>query len=156
MSTPETLFKRYFAFDIWGNRLHLNFLKEHKAFTHRIEALKLFSHVMAVQRVWLTRIQGKDSSSLEIWPDLNIPECETLLDRFESQWPELLAQKDTDLNQIIRYRNSKGKPFENSLEELLTHIVIHGQHHRAQISTLIRRSDLTPPPIDFIYFCRES
>ncbi|MEX0845990.1 MAG: DinB family protein, partial [Balneolaceae bacterium] len=62
-----------------------------------------------------------------------------------------LIQKKTE---IIEYSNSKGVTFRNSVEEILMHIVIHGQHHRAQIAKLLRKTGITPPVTDFIFFLR--
>jgi len=156
MSTSRALFKRYFAFDAWGNRLHLSFLKKHSEFNHRAEAMTLFSHLHATQQVWHARIIGEDSSRLDIWPDLSLAQSNKLIDLNEKRWHELLGDHDLDLERVVTYQNSKGIPYENTLEELLSHLVIHGQHHRAQINTLISRSGLNPPAIDYIYYCRES
>lgn len=156
MSTSCALFKRYFAFDAWGNRLQLSFLKKHPDFSHRTDAVTLFSHLHAAQQVWHTRITGEDSSRLEIWPELSLAQNEKLMAENEKRWHELLEAGNPDLEQVISYQNSKGIPYENTLEELLTHLIIHGQHHRAQINTLISRSGLNAPAIDYIYYCRES
>lgn len=37
---------------------------------------------------------------------------------------------------------------------ILTHLALHGQHHRGQCLTAIRRAGGTPPVIDFIHASR--
>jgi uncharacterized damage-inducible protein DinB len=33
------------------------------------KAVQLFAHMLQAEQVWLTRLQGKNSSSLPIWPE---------------------------------------------------------------------------------------
>ncbi|MFB3133724.1 MAG: DinB family protein [Rhodothermales bacterium] len=42
------------------------------------------------------------------------------------------------------------------LHEILLHVIIHGQHHRAQIATCLRQHGHTPPPTDCIIFTRDT
>jgi len=47
-----------------------------------------------------------------------------------------------------------GEPFESTLGDILTHLPIHGQHHRGQIAAHLRASGSVPPVIDFIHAAR--
>jgi uncharacterized damage-inducible protein DinB len=59
------------------------------------------------------------------------------------------------LERNVLYSNSKGEEFSTELEHLLFHVIIHGQHHRAQISKIIRDSGGIPLPTDYIFYIRE-
>ena len=58
------------------------------------------------------------------------------------------------LEQIVSYKNSKGKEFNNSVRDILTHVALHGQYHRGQINLLLRANEFEPVNVDFITFVR--
>ncbi|MGZ5281453.1 MAG: DinB family protein [Bacteroidia bacterium] len=53
------------------------------------------------------------------------------------------------------YVNSQGERFENSLQDVLFHLINYGTHHRAQISTLFRQNDMAPPAADYFFWVRK-
>ncbi|MGE7918037.1 DinB family protein [Viridibacillus sp. NPDC093762] len=61
---------------------------------------------------------------------------------------------NTDLDKLISYKNSKGKECKNSVRDILTHVVLHGQYHRGQINSLLREKGIEPINVDFITFVR--
>ena len=67
----------------------------------------------------------------------------------------LVALKDDDLNQVVRYTSTKGKPFENTLWHLLLHVVNHGTQHRSEAAILLTEYGASPGDLDFILFLRE-
>jgi uncharacterized damage-inducible protein DinB len=68
--------------------------------------------------------------------------------------PAILQKMISRKNEAIVYKNSKGTVFNNTVEEILVHLTIHGQHHRAQIANLLRQSGIEPPATDIIFFLR--
>ena len=142
-------FKQLFEYDKWANDRIFEALKKLPSSEKQKEAERLFSHLLTAQRVWVNRIQKQPAPS-EIWPYLTIKEMDKLL----NENPELLWQLTSKKDEVIQYQNSKGDSFQNSVQEILMHVVIHGQHHRAQIASLLRQSGVTPPVTDFIFFLR--
>ena len=59
------------------------------------------------------------------------------------------------LDAPVAYTNSSGTAFETPLRDILTHVVNHGTHHRAQIALVLREAGIAPPATDYIYFVRE-
>ncbi|WP_020403432.1 DinB family protein [Gracilimonas tropica] len=142
-------FKQLFEYDKWANDRIFEALKKLPSSEEQKETERLFSHLLTAQRVWVNRIQEQPTPP-EIWPDLSVKEMEKLLnENLELLW-QLISKKD----EVIQYQNSKGDSFQNSVQEILMHVVIHGQHHRAQIASLLRQSGVTPPVTDFIFFLR--
>lgn len=140
------------SYDEWANRKVFEVIKnlpENKPYG---EIYSLFAHLLAAQVIWMSRITGSSTSGLKIWPELSLSEIESLL----GQNPRKLKELVSDPSKIIRYSNSKGDEFQNSVEEILMHLIIHGQHHRAQIAKLLRQAGITPPGTDFIIFLRVS
>ena len=50
------------------------------------------------------------------------------------------------------YRNSAGRDFRNTVEEIVTHVTMHGSYHRGQIARIVRASGGDPPYTDYIQF----
>jgi uncharacterized damage-inducible protein DinB len=59
-----------------------------------------------------------------------------------------------DLERVIEYRNTRGTPYENSIAELLQHVLNHSTYHRGQVTTLLRQLGAKPATNDLIYFFR--
>jgi len=61
-----------------------------------------------------------------------------------------------DLERVVTYQNSRGDRFGNSVREIFTQLINHATHHRAQIQASLRMSNLSPQPLDFIFFRRDA
>ncbi|WP_175639414.1 DinB family protein [Metabacillus schmidteae] len=147
--------KRMYDHLHWANQKILEALKTMEAVDNH-NARRLFSHILCAERVWLSRIQGRDSSQYPIWAELEIEEVEILVKRNENGFSELLsALTEVDLDQVIIYKNSKKEEFQTPLIDILTHVALHGQHHRGQINLQLRAAGFETVPIDFITFARK-
>lgn len=114
-------------------------------------ALRLIAHIAAAESVWIQRIQGGTSPE-PLWPAMPINEC---VDRFLINSTQLQQLVDDDsLHETVRYQNSRGELFENTVGEILSQLYFHGIHHRGQISAALRAAGIEPPPLDFIFAVR--
>jgi uncharacterized damage-inducible protein DinB len=119
-------------------------------------ARELLAHVLATERVWMSRIRTGDSSHLEIWPDLDLEACEAWRRENVAAYRRLLGSLDSgDVDEEIGYRNSSGVEFATPLGEILTHVALHGSHHRGQIARRVREVGGEPRNVDFIQYVRE-
>ena len=119
------------------------------------EVNRLFSHILFAERIWITRLQGLDSSRLPIWSNVDIEVCaELVMQNEESLTTFLTNLENADLDKLIFYTNSKGTEFKNSVRDILTHVALHGQYHRGQINSRLRADGIEPVNIDFITFLR--
>ena len=119
------------------------------------EVNRLFSHILFGERIWITRLQGLDSSRLPIWLDVDIEACAELVMQNEESFTTFLTNLvNADLDKLIFYTNSKGTEFKNSVRDILTHVALHGQYHRGQINSRLRADGIEPVNIDFITFLR--
>lgn len=119
-------------------------------------ALELVSHLLRTQDVWYGRVKKTDHANLSFWTTDSLATCEDRLEGSTNRWRTLLDEhSDDDLRRTISYTNSEGRAFQTPLRDILTHVVNHGTHHRAQIALVLRRAEITPPPTDFIFFVRE-
>jgi uncharacterized damage-inducible protein DinB len=118
-------------------------------------ALRLFAHILGAEKVWLTRLGGKDSRELEVWPTLDLEGCVRLAGETHAWIERYLDSLDEEqLWERLDYRNQLGEPFTNRRIDILTHFVTHGVYHRGQIAQSLRAAGHEPVPTDFIVWAR--
>jgi uncharacterized damage-inducible protein DinB len=145
-------FRRELTYDDWANREVLRHLQRESS--PPASCVAWFGHVLGAQSEWLARLQGK-KSELAVWPRLTLDELEPSLQRLRAEWTRFLARLDAaDLASSIRYTNSKGEPWNSRVEDVLTHVLLHGAYHRGQIASALREAGLTPPCTDYIHATR--
>ncbi|WP_248925833.1 DinB family protein [Paenibacillus hamazuiensis] len=138
----------------WANLRILEGLRSVEPKEHE-KAIKLFAHILHSERVWFTRLQGKDSSHIPIWPELDISACSELVSRNHEDFNAYLATvTDANVNDTITYRNQTGRQYTTSIRDILTHLALHGQYHRGQINSLLRAKGEEPVNVDFITYVR--
>ena len=144
--------RRLFGFDDWANGQVMRALAPLEATAPT--AVAWMGHVMAAKRLWFARVtQGTPPFSVN--PDLTRAAIVHELREAHDEWMRYLdGLRDDDLEGVIRYQNLKGEPFESPLGDILTHLVLHGQHHRGQCLAAIRQAGTAPPVIDFIHASR--
>jgi uncharacterized damage-inducible protein DinB len=106
---------------------------------------KTILHIWDAELVWFKRLQGE---SLTSWPSKDfagdretlitgwIDNCIALKDHVESKGEDYLSSS-------IDYKTMSGKPYSNTVEEILYHVVNHGTFHRGQIVTMLRANGVT-------------
>jgi uncharacterized damage-inducible protein DinB len=115
----------------------------------------LFTHVLSAEKVWLTRLNEKDSSQIQIWPSHSLEDCERLVKENSEGYRGFLAQMtEIDFSRYISYRNTSGVEFETTIFDILTHVSLHGSYHRGQISSYLRMEGYDPINTDYINFVR--
>jgi uncharacterized damage-inducible protein DinB len=148
----ESHIRRLFEHLFWADRRVLERLRE----TPSAAGLRLFAHVLAAERVWLRRIQGSDTSAMEIWPALPLEECATLAGQNRFEYARYLpALTGAELLRVVGYRNSQGAGFHTPVGEILTHVAMHGGYHRGQIALALRSDGAEPVNTDYITFVRD-
>jgi uncharacterized damage-inducible protein DinB len=153
MSEPmKDHFTRLYKHLEWADAKVLESLRS--AQSPRKKDLELYSHILGAEHVWLSRINGS-TPSVAVWPTLSLDECESLGKENVSAFNLVLARLTPELLQKpITYRNSAGDQFTSIIEDILTHVAMHGAYHRGQIAALLRAGGDTPSPTDYIAFTR--
>ena len=149
MQTPE----RSFEYERWANRhvhRHLGTIDDPPD-----HALELLAHVLAGLEVWIARIEGQDSSAIEIWPDCSLAELEPRIVAVESAMSRVLTRLSTGLDDQIQYTNQHGYAYTTRIRDVLFHLATHGSYHRGQISLALRQAGRPPINTDYITFVRE-
>jgi uncharacterized damage-inducible protein DinB len=145
--------QRLFAYDDRANRETLAAIEA--AGSPPPRSLKLLAHIAGAQRLWLGRLQ-RESRPAAVWPDLDVAGCREALDDLARLWKEYLGTLIPDgLDETVAYVNSKGEPWTGSVEDILTHTVLHSSYHRGQIAADMRASGHAPAYTDYIHARRQ-
>jgi uncharacterized damage-inducible protein DinB len=119
------------------------------------QVIRFFAHILQSEQIWLTRLQGKDSSHLSLWPDIDLSVCDGLVQQNNENYTAYLNHLTGDgIDDVISYRNQTGKEYKTSIRDILTHVALHGQYHRGQLNSLLRIDGYEPVNVDFITFVR--
>jgi len=154
LSDLKEHFKKLVAHLEWADKRVLQSLRS--APHAPAKALGTYSHILGSEHVWVSRINGIEPR-YAVWPNLGLDECDRLSSQNVSDLRRIvgLLTKDS-LDTGITYRNSAGDQFTSTLEDILTHVAMHGSYHRAQVAMLIRGAGDTPSATDYIAFTRGS
>jgi uncharacterized damage-inducible protein DinB len=116
--------------------------------------LDLYSHILGSEHVWLSRIKGTPAK-VAVWPSLTLDECQRLAGENTAVFDGVISELTEKSREApITYRNSAGDQFTSTLEDILTHVCLHGAYHRGQIAASIRAAGDAPSPTDYIAFAR--
>ena len=114
----------------------------------------LYAHILGSEHVWLSRIEGT-TPKFAVWPTLTLDECGRLAAENAAAYQRLASDLTSDgIQRAITYRNSAGDEYTSTLEDILTHVSLHGAYHRGQIGASVRAAGDTPSPTDYIAFAR--
>ncbi len=115
----------------------------------------MLSHILLAEKIWLTRLRGEDSSTINVFEELPLDECIRLSAELNTTYIDYIGSlAENDLDTLISYKTIKGDPFQTSIKDILTHVAIHGAYHRGQIAMLVRDGGGNAIGTDFILFTR--
>jgi uncharacterized damage-inducible protein DinB len=116
-------------------------------------------HIWDAETIWRKRMEG-ESPAVFASADFRGDKSELLKGFVDSSRALLLfiESKSPDfLSTSYSYRNLKGDPFTDTIEETLFHVVNHGTYHRGQVITMLRESNVTKLlSTDLIHYLRSS
>lgn len=140
---------RMLRYDVWANRETMDSLPRGDT---PPRSLRWMSHIVAAELLWLSRLSGKPAP-LPVWPDLSLEDCARQLAMLSDELLESLNYEP--LSQPVPYTNSRGEPWSSSIEDILTHLVIHSAYHRGQIASDLRTAGHEPAYTDYIHAIRQ-
>ncbi|MGD0569830.1 MAG: DinB family protein [Candidatus Sulfotelmatobacter sp.] len=145
--------RRQFAYDAWANREVLAGLRT--STRHPARPLQLLAHILSAERLWLERIR-KQPQSQPVWPEFSLEQCAVQIDELVLLWREHFdGLSPAGLVEPVTYKNSKGEAWTSSVQDILTHVLMHSAYHRGQIATQVRAGGEAPAYTDFIHAVRQ-
>jgi uncharacterized damage-inducible protein DinB len=117
-------------------------------------AVREFAHLVAAQEVWLARLEGRPVQ-VAVWPDLSVAEVKVRFTAAEAAFATYMETlRPADLETVVDYTTGDGRPFSNSVGDILLHLPLHAQYHRGRINQLLRQAGCEPAAVDYIAFVR--
>ncbi len=141
---------QFLEYNFWANDQFIIRLKEQDELAPDIH--REMSHLLSAHRIWLHRINGRGSLP-SVWEKVEVDSWEGINIELYNETSNLI--KSNALESRVGYKNSKGQPFEDSLRDILQHVLNHSTHHRAKIALLMRQNQILPPVSDYIFYLRQ-
>lgn len=111
----------------------------------------LFSHLISAHQIWNSRVLS-DEKPFEVWQVHSTADYKEINSKnFERSLKVIEAY---NLSEIITYNTSKGDPFQNTVRDILFHIINHSTYHRAQIATELKAVGIEPVFSDWVMYKR--
>jgi uncharacterized damage-inducible protein DinB len=151
----STVHYQLWEYNDWANTVYL---KLFESYGEKVpaSALRFLGHIMNAQTIWLSRIEG-DPQSVEPWTEHHrLEEIRTMHEKTSLGLRTAIVRHQDNLSLKIRYTNTKGTAFQNTLSDILLQAFNHGTYHRAQIALELRAHGLEAVNTDFINFIRLS
>lgn len=143
---------RLLRYDAWANEETLRSLRQGEP---PPRSLRWMAHIIAAELLWFARLAGRPAP-LPVWPNLSVEDCETRLGELSSRLAGSLSESGgAGLARAVTYTNSKGEEWSSTVEDILTHLVIHSAYHRGQIASDLRSSGQEPAYTDYIHAVRQ-
>lgn len=147
-------FRDLFQYNDWANQRVLITLEQSNFKNEKL--LLLFSHLLSAQIIWLNRIKDIPTSPFPIWEQYKLRELRSMTEESSANWLNYLdSHKFETFEEMIFYKNSSGKRYENTIKEIINHVINHSTYHRAQIATLLKEEGIEPPVTDYIAYARQ-
>jgi uncharacterized damage-inducible protein DinB len=154
-SNLQTYFERLYTYNRWANDTLLNHMHGQNAANHP-EVMKLMSHLLSAQEIWISRIQGREAEVQGVWTVFNMNECHILANFTADNWLNYIAHLSPEaLHHIIAYKNTMGEYYETPVIDIMCHCVNHATYHRAQVTRLMRQAGMDVVNTDFITYARK-
>ena len=144
----ETFFQDLFSYNNYFNNKIIAVLNENSAIASD-KCIKLLSHLLNAHRIWNYKIHAGDAP-YERWEMHPVHECHEINKKNHEDSFRILHS--IDLDKTIQYSISTGQTFNNSVRDILFHVINHSTYHRGQIATEFKQSGLEPVLTDYIFY----
>ena len=146
----KAFFRQLYTYNHYCNQNLYDLFNEHQNKTSE-KSVKWFNHILNAQQIWNNRIEGKQTS-FGTWDRHPLHDLKAM---DESNYHETLhILGNLGLSGMIHYTNTNGQGFDNTVQDILFHVINHSTYHRGQIATECREHGLEPLVTDFIFYKR--
>lgn len=123
-----------------------------EAFDVPEKSFLLINHTINAHEIWNARIEEKPCF-IDVWGIRSIDMLKAINKKNYEDSLSILAEYDFD--KIIKYTNSKGLAFENTIRDIFFHMINHSTYHRGQIAADCKVNGITPLVTDYIFYKRD-
>jgi uncharacterized damage-inducible protein DinB len=155
----ETSFHRYFAkifeHDRWANGLVLQTMAG-LGEELPIKPLNRLSHLIACQRLWLSRLTETIQKPESIFPEWSLDETSRNVKTISAQMKTYLEEiPEAALHRHFEFTSLEGQPYRLLKRDILTQLGQHGAYHRGQIAMELNPLLDEPLTTDYVYYMWE-
>ncbi len=134
-------------FNIWANRHITAFITEAGEEASLSVQTSSFTtiratlfHIWDAEILWFKRLHGESLTEgpSSTFSGTTAAGCKLVIEGSESLLRYLESLSESDLMRAIEYKNTKGVAFQNTIVEILAHVVNHSTFHRGQLVTMLR------------------
>jgi uncharacterized damage-inducible protein DinB len=116
-------------------------------------AYELLSHIIAAQKIWLSRIQSNGDNPISSWAKFDKKELLMLLNNVHNDWMTYISESnDEQYGLTINYKNSRGEEHTKKIKDVITHVFNHSTYHRGQIAIIVKACGGVPAVTDYIFY----
>jgi uncharacterized damage-inducible protein DinB len=152
--------ERIFSYKAKANSETVNALRQFgEASLAKEIAIRILNHTYAVDRIFAGNLTGTQHGYTSPNP-MQAPSVDELSGAIKTsdQWyiNYVSLLDESHLAERIDFVFTDGLPGRMSREEMLTHVTVHGEYHRGQISLLMMQNSVTPPGDGFTTFLHKT
>lgn len=146
----KEFFNELFQYTYHKNDEVINSLLEAKVDVPQ-KSLQLINHTINAHQIWNARIEERLCTT-KVWELRPVDKLKEI--NRDNYTDSLSIISHYDFDKLIKYVNSKGNSFENTVRDILFHIINHSTYHRAQIATDSKQNGMQPLVTDYIFYKR--
>lgn len=119
------------------------------------KAVELMAHIFNAQQIWLSRCTQQPINGIKPWDAIEANKLSATNDKNFNQWCDYIKSlQPADFDSIISYQNFSGVSFNDQLIDIISHVINHGTHHRAQVGQLLKAAGAELPATDYVHYIR--
>ncbi len=139
-------------YNAWANDI---LYRELKAKDAPDGAIRAFQHALETEMTWSSRVLGREDANVPLWGSVSVTQCDEWLQTARRQLEQVVAAHEGDgYGRTFTYRNSTGREFENPVDEVLEHMLIHSAQYRGEAAGLSNAAGEQMPDLDYIFWIR--
>lgn len=159
-------FVTFAGYNAWANRKIYDAVAQLSAEDFRAPRSGFFpsiartlNHILVGDRIWLSRFTGiaHDLKSLD---QVLYEDFAPLRQAREAEDQRIIRTmrdlREDQLTGDLVYRTIAGDPMSTPWTLTLSHFFNHQTHHRGQVHAMLSSTSVPPPPLDLIYYLRET
>lgn len=114
------------------------------------KSVRWMSHILNAHEIYNCRMQPAGYQPPATWDLRELDELAAINENNFQITCGILRMFDFDT--VIRYTTGKGIAMENSVRDILFHVINHSTYHRGQIATNFRETGLEPLVSDWVFY----
>lgn len=134
-----------------------DFMRPRAAFFGSIHGA--LNHLLLVDRLWRGRMINKPYPAKSL-DQIVAPDRGAIIREREAEDQIIIEFVDglsaEEIEERVSYETFVGLEGHDARRIILTHMFNHATHHRGQVHALLTQVPYDPPPLDLIYFLRET